>query len=57
VTDFDIFKSVSLFLLVQSICLIGFSAASLSIAELSIGSGSISDKYVMQCSHQNGFME
>jgi hypothetical protein len=50
-------KIVSVFVLVQSTCLIGFSAARLSEAELSIGQGANSDKYIMQCSHGNGFME
>jgi hypothetical protein len=57
VTDFDILKVVLLFLLVQIIMLIGFSAGELSSAELAIGSGSTVDKFVNQCSHAGGFME
>jgi hypothetical protein len=37
--------------------LIGFSAGELSSSELAIGEGSTIDKFVQQCSHQNGFME
>jgi hypothetical protein len=57
VTDFDILQIVLLFLFVQSIMLIGFSAGSLSSAELAIGKGSAVDKFVNQCSHANKFME
>jgi hypothetical protein len=57
VTDFDILKVVLVFLFIQFLMLIGFSAAELSSAELAIGTGSTVDKFVHQCSHAAGFMK
>jgi hypothetical protein len=56
VTDMDLLKVVLIYLFVQSIILIGFSSARLSLSELKLGSGSADGKYVNQCSQQNNFM-
>jgi hypothetical protein len=57
VTDFDIFQIVLVFLFIQLVMLIGFSAAKLSEAKLSIGTGATVDKFVWECTQQNKFME